>query len=338
MKQQISDISLELTDDQKAYLSSENTTLEGLGIAKSTYDQWEKEPLFRWLEHFLYIEQITFDDIDKDYVKSAILVHCGYSYAEVEAALSLDSGTILEWMRENTDDGKEFCFLLMCAEEEKESAAKEVLTADSFKEKISNINFRKHVAGEIGRGEKIGNLIDTLTNLFDKEYRFTKDFTRKQAKEILRESLRTCNPNDKKFNAKKYGKEYRAGRLQYIQGMGDGLLRAFDTHIINLNFALENTKLRLSNGLTPKEIASMTKDLLTAVSLYQSIANAYQPESESPYDVLSGLHNDAMLAEIEDNAKAVAQNALQPDSTQALPDSSDTPTDETSEPSEVSES
>ena len=228
--------------------------------------------------------------------------------------------------------------LLECAEDKEKISAKEVITADFLKERSSTINFRKLVASEIGSGKKIGDLIDNLVDGLGEEFRFTEDFTPKQAKEILRESLRTCNPNDKKFNAKKYGESYREGRLQYIQGMGDGLLRAFDRHIINLNCALEHTKIRISDGLTPKEIASMTKDLLTAVSLYQSIANAHQPESESPYDVLSELHNEAMLAEIEENAKAVAQNALQPHSTQALPDNSDNPNDDTSESLEGSES
>ncbi len=338
MKKQISDISLELTNDQKAYLSSENTTLEGLGISKSTYKQWEQEPLFKWSERFLSLEEITFDDIDEDYVKAAILVHSGYSYAEVEAALSLDEGTILSWMQKNIGEDRAFLYLLESAEEEEEIAAKEVVTADLIKERCSNFDFRKHVAGEIGRGKKIGDLMDNILDLFHKNYRFTEEFTRNQAKEVIRESFRTCNPNDRKFNAKKYGEEYRKGRMHCIQGMGDGLLSAFNTHISNLNVVLEHTRINFKECLTPKEYASLTKDLFTAVSLYQNIAKTHQPELESPYDVLPIMHDETMLAQIEDNAKAVAQNALPTDTTKALPHNSDKPTDESSESTEETES
>ncbi|MDE0554969.1 MAG: hypothetical protein OXI24_12170 [Candidatus Poribacteria bacterium] len=216
--------------------------------------------------------------------------------------------------------------------------AKEAITDDFVKQRSSRNGIRQYVAREIGKGKKIGHVIDGFIDGLDEKYRWTKDFTRKQAKAVIRESLRTCNPNDRKFNAKKYGRSYREGRLQCIQGMGDGLLRALETHISNLNFAFENTTFRFDKGLTPKEYASMTKDLQTAISLYQSIANTYQPESESPFDVMPMIHNETMLAKIEDNAKSVAQNALQGDTTKALPDSSDTPTDETSESGDVSES
>ena len=50
------------------------------------------------------------------------------------------------------------------------------------------------------------------------------------------------------------------------------------------------------------------------------------------------MHNKKMLAEIEDSAKVVIQNVLQPGTTRDLPDSSDKPTDESSESSEASES
>ncbi len=330
-KKQLSEIALELTKLQREYVSSDFATLEGLNISKDEYNKWTKEPIFKWIEYFLSIEAITFDDIDKDYVKAAALVHSGYSYAEVELALSLDAGTILAWIgEEDTDEAGEFCYLLECAQKKKEIAVKEALTADSFKNICSNTNFRKDVACDIGRGDKIGDKIDRILDACDKKFMFTEDFTRDQAKSMLRESLRTCNPNDKKFNAKKYGAAYREGRLSYIRGMGDGLLRAFDKHISNLNFALEKATFNFNEGLTPKEYASLTKDLVTAVSLYQSIAEAHQPESENPYDILPAQDSELMLAEIE-ATETEAQAALPTPETalKALPETSeDTPTDE----------
>ena len=331
-KKQLSEITLELTKLQREYVSSDFATLEGLNISKDEYNKWTKEPLFKWIEYFLSIEAIAFDDIDKDYVKAAALVHSGYSYAEIESALSLDAGTILAWIgEEDTDEAGEFCYLLECAQSKKEIAAKEALTADILKNLCSNIDFRKDTACDIGRGIKIGDRIDRILDALDKKFMFTEDFTRDQAKSMLRESLRTCNPNDKKFNAKKYGAAYREGRLSYIRGMGDGLLRAFDKHISNLNFALEKATFNFNQGLTPKEYASLTKDLVTAVSLYQSIAEAHQPESETPYDILPAQDSELMLAEIEETAKTVAQDALPSDTPKALADSSDNTDTEASE-------
>lgn len=219
-----------------------------------------------------------------------------------------------------------------------QTESKEALTADYVKQYCSGNDIRQSVANAIGRGDTIGYVIDVCIADFEESFMFTEDFTREQAKAVIRSSLRTCNTNDKKFNAKKYGAAYHQGRLQCMQDMGDGLLRALGRHIKNLNFALENTKFNFAKSLTPKEYASMSKDLAATVSLYQSVAKTYHPGSESTFEFMSVIHNASMLAEIEENAKSVAQQALPSDTTKALPHSSDNPTDETSESGEVSES
>lgn len=117
-KKDISDISLELTKSQKSYLSSETTTLEGLGISKSEYNQWKKEPLFKWIEHFLYEGYIEYEGVSEVQTSAAVLVHAGYSYAAVESAMSLEPGTIVDWMREDTDSGEDFSHILACVAEE----------------------------------------------------------------------------------------------------------------------------------------------------------------------------------------------------------------------------
>lgn len=90
--------------------------------------------------------------------------------------------------------------------------------------------------------------------------------------------------------------------------------------------------------MTPKEYASITKDLVTAVSLYQSIAEAHHPESETPFDILPSQDSGLMLADIEDTAKAVAQESLPSDTTKALPSSSDNGGNPDTDSSETSES
>lgn len=86
---------------------------------------------------------------------------------------------------------------------------KETLTADFVKQYCSGNDIRQSVANAIGRGDTIGYVIDVCITDFEESFMFTEDFTREHAKAVIRSSLRTCNPNDKKFNAKKYGRSYR---------------------------------------------------------------------------------------------------------------------------------
>ena len=207
---------------------------------------------------------------------------------------------------------------------------KKEITADTLKKVVKRF-FAESTARSIGRGVPIGQEIENILKAFKKAFKFEKGLSDEDVKKILRESLRTCNPNDKKFNAKKYGAAYREGRLSYIRNMGDGLLRAFDKHISNLNFALENATFNFNEGLTPKEYASLTKDLISAVSLYQKIAEAHQPDNETPFDIVPALDSQLILAEIE-ATETEAQAALPtPEAAlKALPETSeDPPTDAT---------
>ncbi len=197
---------------------------------------------------------------------------------------------------------------------------KEELTAEILKK--TSTRFREYVAHAIGSGNKIGDVLDNVLNYYKEKYKFAKDLSDEKAKSILRESMRTCNPNDKKFCIKKYGAAYREGRLSYVRSMGDNLLKAFDTHIKNLNFALEKTAFNFNIGLTTKEYASITKDIAEAVSLYQSIAEAHQPETEATFDILPALDSQLILAEIEADIQAQEALPATSEAPKALPDTS----------------
>lgn len=183
----------------------------------------------------------------------------------------------------------------MSQKTKKSKTTKKLITVDDLKNQPTQM--KEIVAYLIGNGETIGAVLDNLLDAHKGTHKFPRDLTDEKAKAILREALRTCNPNDKKFNTKKYGAAYREGRLAYVRSLGDNLLRAFDKHIRNLNFALEKTTFNFNQGLTPKEYASITKDLVSAVSLYQAIADAHQPDSKFAFDIIPALDSQIRDAE-----------------------------------------
>lgn len=183
----------------------------------------------------------------------------------------------------------------MSQKTKKSKTAKKLITADDLKNQP--VPLKELVAYFIGNGDTIGQVLDNLLDIYKADYKFPRDLTDEKAKDILRDAIRTCNPNDKKFNTKKYGAAYREGRLAYVRSLGDNLLRAFDKHIRNLNFALEKTTFDFSKGLTPKEYAAITKDLVSAVSLYQAIADAHQPDSKLAFDIIPALDSQIRDAE-----------------------------------------
>ena len=183
----------------------------------------------------------------------------------------------------------------MSEKTKKSKIEKTLITADELKKPPTHL--KEHAARCIGQGETIGQVLDTFLNAYKDRYKFPRDLTDEKAKSILRDALRTCNPNDKKFNTKKYGAAYREGRLAYVRSLGDNLLRTFDRHISNLNFALENATFNFSEGLTPKEYAAITKDLVSAVSLYQAIADAHHPDSKLAFDIIPALDSQILDAE-----------------------------------------
>lgn len=193
----------------------------------------------------------------------------------------------------------------MAQKTKKTKTEKELITQDILKN--PPMEFKEITARSIGAGDTIGSVLDTFLAFYKKRYKFPRDITDKKAKSILREALRTCNPNDKKFNVKKYGAVYREGRLSRVRSLGDNLLRAFDKHISNLNFALENATFNFREGLTPKEYASITKDLVSAVSLYQAIAEAHQSDSKVAFDIIPALDSQILDAKEQEALPPLTQ-------------------------------
>ena len=147
------------------------------------------------------------------------------------------------------------------------------------------------VAVCFGRMMPLSEILDDLLKIV-KRIDSYPDITGKEAKDYLRESIRTCNPNDQKFNVKKYGAAYETGRQQYIRNMGNNLLAGLDQHIKNLNFALKKTTFNFQEGLNIKDYASITKDLVQAATLYQAIADAHRPNSEVLFDMIPALNSE----------------------------------------------
>ena len=138
---------------------------------------------------------------------------------------------------------------------------------------------KRAVAKCFGQMVSLSEILDVLPKVVKQSDNYP-DITDEDAKGHLRESIRTCNPNDQKFNAKKYGAAYEAGRRTYIRNMGDNLLKGLDQHIQNLNFALKETTFNFHEGLNIKDYASITKDLVQAATLYQAIADAHRPDTK----------------------------------------------------------
>lgn len=103
-------------------------------------------------------------------------------------------------------------------------SGKPPMTVDTLKQVDESI--KKQVAKFIGSGMPIGEVLTKVLDYYKSDYDFSDDISDEEAISLLRGSLRTCNPNDKKFNVNKYGASYREGRLAYVRGMGDNLLRA----------------------------------------------------------------------------------------------------------------
>ena len=143
----------------------------------------------------------------------------------------------------------------------------------------------------IGTGQTIGEIIQEIIPSLSYDYVFDNELTIQNIESLLREALRTCNPNDKKFNIKKYGDAYEAGCRAMVQEMGNGLVGAFRTYIETLNQKLSMPLFDIKEKITIKEYAAIGKNLATAASLYQSIAQAHQPNSENTFNILPALDN-----------------------------------------------
>ena len=165
------------------------------------------------------------------------------------------------------------------------------------------------VAKCFGRLMPLSEILDSLLKIVKRIDNYP-DITDEAAKDYLRESIRTCNPNDQKFNVKKYGAAYETGRRHYIRNMGDNLLGGLDQHIKNLNFALKKTTFNFQEGLNIKDYASITKDLVQAATLYQAIADAHRPDSEVEFDILPAVEHQKQATEGSELPSPAEQKSL----------------------------
>ena len=70
---------------------------------------------------------------------------------------------------------------------------------------------KERVAECFGLMMPLSEILDSLLKIVKRIDNYP-DITDEDAKGYLRESIRTCNPNDQKFNVKKYGATYETGR------------------------------------------------------------------------------------------------------------------------------
>ena len=189
-RKQISEITLQLSDKQHMALQSDNATPEGLGINQSTYNKWFQDPYFRVLWYTLKEYEIEQDEINKYDVefKAAALVYYGFTYEIVENYLSLKSGTIIEWMDTENQDGEIFGSALKYAEEhdpkrkeKQEAASLDIASKQSLAlPLILAGKSDQQVANEIGVSRH------TILNWRNRDKHFMKEL--EEAKKSLRQA------------------------------------------------------------------------------------------------------------------------------------------------------
>lgn len=253
---------------------------------------------------------VTHDIITAPETKAAVLLEMGYTCREVNDKLELPAGTVLKWGQNLKKSKSPFLKIVelkvtdMAKNIETTEKEKPVLTAADIKNKVDT-QLKNQVAFSIGTGRAIGDVINDYIHLLYFKYQFDNNITEGDIVTLLREAFRTCNPNDKKFNVKKYSEAYRAGRLSMVRDMGDGLLETFRTYINTMNDNLSSGLLNIDQKITIKEYAALIKDLATAASLYQSIAEAHQPDTEATFDVIPALDSQLSIPETDETEKTL---------------------------------
>ena len=115
-KKDIASVDLELNENQLKYLrNNEYATLEGLGITSPELRAWQKNPLFRTIDALTKEgNPVTRGNFEAymPAICAGLLVHLGYTYADIEDRLELESGILLQWLdldidpeEENYEDG-----------------------------------------------------------------------------------------------------------------------------------------------------------------------------------------------------------------------------------------
>lgn len=103
---------LELSEKQLEYLrNSRVASLEGLGVEPCELRDWQKNPLFRTVEalidSFCSLDETNFEAHLPE-ISAGLLVHLGYTYAEIEAHLKLEHGTLLRWLNSKIAADRKF--------------------------------------------------------------------------------------------------------------------------------------------------------------------------------------------------------------------------------------
>jgi len=173
--------------------------------------------------------------------------------------------------------------------------------------------FKKHklpeelkqaITKQIGQTRSLSEILTELLTFYKTNFEdYPSEVSDPIAISYLRELMRTCNPNDNKFNSKKYGEAYQAGRHEYIRNIGTDLLQTVGKHVENLK-TITNTVELTDTPMTPKEYASIGKDILQMVKLYQAIASAPEPASDAPLDMMLPTQTENALT---DTTLAIAE-------------------------------
>ena len=153
---------------------------------------------------------------------------------------------------------------------------------------------KQKIANEIGQTRPISEILTGILT-FNKEH--FEDYPSEVQDTIaigyIRELIRTCNPNDNKFNNKKYGEAYQAGRHEYVRDIETNLLQTVGNHARNLKTITSEVELS-DTPITIKEYAALSKDIIQMVNLYQDIASAPQPASDVPLDMIPAQTENAL--------------------------------------------
>lgn len=309
----IENVDTDLTKQQILYFQNINADSPKSYSDNATIENWLKTNPF--LENLWRMLQKIGTPVPKDILtapqtKAAVLLEMGYTCREVNEKLELPAGTVLKWVQ-NTDKSEspflkivELQVTDMAKNIETTKKERPILTAAEIKQKVDT-QLKRNVAFAIGAGQTIGDVIQDIIFSLTSDCDFDNSITMQNIESLLREAFRTCNPNDKKFNVKKYGDVYRAGCRAMVQDIGNGVMTAFRTYIKTLNQNLSTPLFSIDEKITIKEYAAIGKDLAAAASLFQSIAQAHQPNSENTFNILPALDSQLISAEIEAEAAEI---------------------------------
>ena len=110
-RKKISDISIELSEEQKKYLQNETAGNVEVGVKKSTLRKWKREPIFSTIYGMIhYTADLLPEDFESalEQIKAAVILMIGFTFEEVETALGLPHDTLLHWGDSHNSDSEYF--------------------------------------------------------------------------------------------------------------------------------------------------------------------------------------------------------------------------------------